>query len=80
MQSSLGRRFTATLGLVLSSAGVFAQSNPIAPVQGQITDAVANSPLPGAVVRWLEAADASATTDAAGKFTLVRPARGRPVT
>ncbi|UOQ55495.1 TonB-dependent receptor [Hymenobacter cellulosivorans] len=76
MPSTSGRRFTATLGLVLSCAGAFAQSAAIAPVQGQITDAVAQSPLPGAVVRWLEAAGSSATTDAAGKFTLVRPARG----
>jgi outer membrane receptor for ferrienterochelin and colicins len=76
MQPYIGRRFSAVLGLVLSSAVASAQSDAIPPVQGQITDAAASAPLPGAVVRWLEAAGASATTDASGTFTLVRPARG----
>ncbi|MCB2377833.1 TonB-dependent receptor [Hymenobacter sp. BT635] len=77
MYSSIGRRFLAVLGLLLSSAVAFAQSDAIPPVQGQVMDAAGSSPLPGAVVRWLEAANSSATTDASGKFTLVRPARGQ---
>ncbi|MCB2408181.1 TonB-dependent receptor [Hymenobacter lucidus] len=76
MQPFLGRRASVALGLVLSSGAAFAQTDAIPPVQGQVTDASATSPLPGAVVRWLEVANAGTTTDASGKFTLVRPARG----
>ncbi|TGE29510.1 TonB-dependent receptor [Hymenobacter metallicola] len=76
MQPSLGQRFSAVLGLVLSSAVACAQTTVVPPVQGQITDATGSSPLPGAVVRWLAAATTSATTDGTGKFTLVRPAHG----
>ncbi|TGE25329.1 TonB-dependent receptor [Hymenobacter aquaticus] len=76
MQSFVGRPWVAVLGLVLSSPAALAQSAAIAPVQGQVLDAAGSAPLPGAVVRWQEAASAGTTTDANGKFTLVRPARG----
>jgi len=58
-----------------------AQSGGIAPVRGEVAEAGTAAPLPGAVVRWLpDVADPTATlptavTDAAGRFTLPRPAR-----
>ncbi|UOQ67503.1 TonB-dependent receptor [Hymenobacter volaticus] len=70
-------RLAATLSVLLSgSVAALAQSStdPLAPVRGQVTDATAAKPLPGAVVRWLGTAEA-ATTDNAGSFTLPRPAR-----
>ncbi|GAA4004765.1 TonB-dependent receptor [Hymenobacter fastidiosus] len=52
-----------------------AQADLSAPVRGQITDATAATPVPGAVVRWLRAATVAVTTDNAGTFSLVRPAQ-----
>ena len=58
-----------------------AQLATIAPVRGEVTEAGKATPLPGAVLRWLpDAADANAptitaTSDAAGRFVLRRPAR-----
>ncbi|TGE14637.1 TonB-dependent receptor [Hymenobacter elongatus] len=76
MQPFFGRRFAAVLGCLLSSFAAFAQTDVILPVQGQVTDAGATSPLPGVVVRWLEVPSSGVSTDASGKFMLVRPARG----
>ncbi|MBO0360619.1 TonB-dependent receptor [Hymenobacter sp. BT186] len=77
MSSFFGPRWVAALGLGLSaSVAASAQSSAdlLAPVRGQVTDAAAAKPLPGAVVRWLGTTDA-ATTDNAGTFALPRPAR-----
>ncbi|UOG76313.1 TonB-dependent receptor [Hymenobacter tibetensis] len=77
MEFPFGPRFAAALGLVLSSSpAALAQSSAdiLAPVRGQVTDATAAKPLPGAVVRWLGTTDV-ATTDNAGGFALPRPAR-----
>ena len=58
-----------------------AQSATVAAVRGEVTEAGAATPLPGAVLRWLlDEADANASTptassDAAGRFVLTRPAR-----
>ncbi len=66
---------------LLPTGQAAAQSAAIAPVRGEVTEAGKATPLPGAVLRWLyDAADAgapviTATSDAAGRFTLVRPAR-----
>ena len=65
----------------LPATQVVAQSSAIAPVRGEVTEAGKATPLPGALLRWLyDAADAGApvvttTSDAAGRFVLVRPAR-----
>ncbi|GAA3955403.1 TonB-dependent receptor plug domain-containing protein [Hymenobacter algoricola] len=77
MHFSSQARLLCVLGLGgLSSPAALAQANLIAPVRGQITDAGAAAPVPGAVVRWLQASpNAATTTDNAGTFSLVRPAR-----
>ena len=67
--------------LLLLAGRVTAQSSAIAPVRGEVTEAGKATPLPGAVLRWLyDASDAgvpviTATSDEAGRFVLVRPAR-----
>ena len=67
--------------LELRPGRAVAQSAAIAPVRGEVTEAGKATPLPGAVLRWLfDAADANApvittTSDAQGRFILVRPAR-----
>ena len=58
-----------------STSLTLAQSDALAPIRGQVTDAASATPLPGAVVRWRDASEGAATTDQAGTFTLVRPAR-----
>ena len=76
MTSFYGRLAVPMLGLWLGSTHLaFAQSSALAPVRGQVTDAASATPLPGAVVRWLGSTDGATTTDAAGTFSLVRPAR-----
>jgi len=76
MNSFSGRLVAPVLGLWLSSTHLaHAQTDALAPVRGQVTDAASLAPLPGAVVRWLGTADGATTTDAAGTFSLVRPAR-----
>jgi len=77
MHLSFGHRFLCVLGFSgLSTTAAVAQANLITPVRGQITDAAAATPVPGAVVRWLQSATTDATTtDNAGTFSLVRPAR-----
>ncbi|WP_460546826.1 TonB-dependent receptor [Hymenobacter daeguensis] len=73
--------FFLLLAFGLRPGWVAAQSSAIAPVRGEVTEAGKATPLPGAVLRLLfDAPDASApvittTTDATGRFTLVRPAR-----
>ena len=68
-----------TLLLLPGPAG--AQSGVIAPVRGEVSEAGTAAPLPGAVLRWLpdagpaDAALPTATTDGAGRFALLRPAR-----
>ena len=70
---------------MLPAGQVAEQSSAIAPVRGEVTEAGKATPLPGAVLRWLyDAADASApvitaTSDEAGRFVLVRLARGLAV-
>ena len=72
------------LGLLmmgLSPGLTMAQSTAIAPVRGEVSEAGKGTPLPGALLRWLlDASEANApiittTSDAAGRFVLVRPAR-----
>lgn len=71
----------ALLAALLPATHAAAQSSAIAPVRGEVTEAGKATPLPGAILRWLyDAAEAgapviTATSDAAGRFTLVRPAR-----
>ena len=66
---------------MLPAGRAAAQSSVIAPVRGEVTEAGKATSLPGAVLRWLyDAADAgapviTATSDEAGRFTLIRPAR-----
>jgi outer membrane receptor for ferrienterochelin and colicins len=69
-------RFTAALGLMLGSTAAMAQTPDasVAPVRGQVLDGTTNSPVPGAVVRWLSTPASAVTTDAQGSFSLVRPA------
>ena len=72
---------SALLTALLPAGQVAAQSSTIAPVRGEVTEAGKTTPLPGAVLRWLyDAAEADApvittTSDGAGRFVLVRPAR-----
>lgn len=70
----------ALLATALRPGAAVAQSGAIAPVRGEVTEAGKATPLPGAVLRWLFDADpnapaATAVTDEAGRFALVRPAR-----
>jgi outer membrane receptor for ferrienterochelin and colicin len=77
MSFPIGLGPTVALGVLLGAAlPATAQSaaDLIAPVRGQVTDATAATPLPGAVVRWLGTTEA-ATTNATGQFSLARPAR-----
>ncbi|MCA8829323.1 TonB-dependent receptor [Hymenobacter pini] len=69
-------RFTAVLGLMLGSTAAVAQTPDasVAPVRGQVLDGTTNSPVPGAVVRWLSTPTSATTTDGQGAFSLVRPA------
>ncbi|MBX0290560.1 TonB-dependent receptor [Hymenobacter sp. HSC-4F20] len=70
------RRLTVA-SLVLGSAlTATAQTSDVstAPVRGQVFDGSTNSPVPGAVIRWLSTPTEAATTDAQGAFSLVRPA------
>ena len=80
------RRLVSLLLVVLVLTGLRptatrAQSASIAPVRGEVTEAGKATPLPGALLRWLYDADnatmpvITTTSDAAGHFTLVRPAR-----
>ncbi|RYU79404.1 TonB-dependent receptor [Hymenobacter persicinus] len=75
MHLSIGRRLICLLGLSSLGPAALAQTDLIAPVRGQVTDAAAATPVPGAVVRWLQSGPEPATTDNAGTFSLVRPAR-----
>ncbi|WP_073108676.1 TonB-dependent receptor [Hymenobacter daecheongensis] len=80
MTLCLRRRFFCLLSLgALGPSVAWAQAELAAPVRGQVTDAAAATPVPGAVVRWLSATAAlpaaAATTDNAGTFSLVRPAQ-----
>jgi len=80
MQPFRGKAPLFILSAWLLATSARAQSSAIAPVRGEVTEAGKASPLPGAVVRWLLDADATAsagatTTDGAGRFTLPRPAR-----
>ncbi|MFC6225181.1 TonB-dependent receptor domain-containing protein [Hymenobacter artigasi] len=74
-------RLSALLLALLPAGQAAAQSSAIAPVRGEVTEAGKATPLPGAVLRWLyDAADAGApvittTSDGAGHFVLMRPAR-----
>ncbi|GAB2778226.1 outer membrane receptor for ferrienterochelin and colicin [Hymenobacter luteus] len=71
-----GRLLTAA-SFVLGSALAAAAQTPdasTAPVRGQVLDGTTNSPVPGAVVRWLSAPTTAATTDSQGSFSLARPA------
>ena len=67
--------------LELQPSQAMAQSATNAPVRGEVTEAGKATPLPGALLRWLlDTADANAPfittiSDAAGHFTLARPAR-----
>ncbi|QDA59097.1 TonB-dependent receptor [Hymenobacter jejuensis] len=64
-----------TLGLLLSStAATLAQSDAVAPLRGQVTDAAAATALPGATVRWRGTSTDAASTDNTGVFSLARPA------
>ena len=72
------------LGLLIAGLRpglAMAQSAAIAPVRGEVSEAGKGTPLPGALLRWLldsPEADApviTTTSDAAGHFVLVRPAR-----
>ena len=69
----------ALLGLLPRKAA--AQSAAVAPVRGEVTEAGAATPLPGALVRWLyDAPEAAApvltaVTDARGLFQLARSSR-----
>ncbi|MBD2767676.1 TonB-dependent receptor [Hymenobacter sp. BT664] len=70
----------ALLATGLRPGSAAAQSTTIAPVRGEIADAGKATPLPGAVLRWLfddapNTSAATAVSDEAGHFTLVRPAR-----
>ncbi|QIL77453.1 TonB-dependent receptor plug domain-containing protein [Hymenobacter sp. HDW8] len=72
-----GRNLLALGGfLLLFSQPVAAQTPASLPIRGQVTDAAAAAPLPGAVVRWLEEPAGATTTDAGGIFSILRPARG----
>ena len=74
-------RLSPLLLALLPTGQAAAQSSAIAPVRGEVTEAGKATPLPGAVLRWLyDAADAgvpviTTTSDEAGRFVLVRPAR-----
>ncbi|RSK47008.1 TonB-dependent receptor plug domain-containing protein [Hymenobacter rigui] len=69
-------RLLATMGLLAGSSLAAAQTPDasVAPVRGQVLDGTTNSPVPGAVVRWLSTPTSSTTTDTQGTFSLVRPA------
>ena len=77
----LPHSFYLLLGALLRPAAATAQSSTIAPVRGEVTEAGKATPLPGAVLRWLYDAPTSGalvistTSDAGGRFVLVRPAR-----
>ena len=72
--------FAILLGVGLRPGSAAAQETG-APVRGEVTEIGKATPLPGAVAHWLldtpdaAASTPTATTDAAGRFTLVRPAR-----
>lgn len=69
-------RALAVAGLLLAAIAAQAQTPDasVAPVRGQVLDATNQSPIPGAVVRWLSNPAGAATTDEQGAFSLVRPA------
>jgi hypothetical protein len=72
------RRNLLALGsfLLILRAPAAAQTPASMPVRGQVTDAAAAAPLPGAVVRWLDDPTDATTTDEGGTFRLLRPVRG----
>jgi outer membrane receptor for ferrienterochelin and colicins len=69
------------LCLLLPLRPVDAPAQAIGPVRGEVSEAGPATPLPGAQVRWLldepspGSPSPTATTDAAGHFLLLRPAR-----
>ncbi|ALW86501.1 hypothetical protein AUC43_16255 [Hymenobacter sedentarius] len=85
MKSICGHRpLLAMLALLVAwvqPESAVAQSAAIAPVRGEVTEAGKATPLPGALLRWLfdgaeaEGPTTTTVTDAAGRFTLPRPAR-----